>query len=106
MGFQKGRAKTGGRKPGVKNKTTQEIRDKIQLVLSNKIEELEADLEQMSEFKQWTILNAVAKYVMPQLSKSDDTVEHSGEINITVSFTDSQIDKPNDDAGLDIEEPF
>ncbi len=89
MPFQKGRAKTGGRQPGVKNKTTEQIRQKIQLVLSDKIDELAADLNTMSEFKQWTILNAIAKYVMPQLAKNDNQTDLSGEINITVSYADS-----------------
>lgn len=88
--FQKGDPKpvNSGRKKGVKNKSTQEIRDAIQKVLSNKIDELESDLELMSPFNQWQILDKVAKYFMPALSKSDDTLEHSGEIQINVSFTD------------------
>jgi len=92
MPFEKGRQKTGGRLPGVKNKSTQEIRDAIQKVLADKVDSLAEDLELMSEFKQWTILNAVAKYVLPQLSKSEDTVDHSGEVKITVSFSDSITD--------------
>ncbi len=85
-----------GRKPGVKNKTTQEIRDAIQKVLADKVDELADDLALMPEFKQWTILSAVAKYVMPQLAKNDDTVEHSGEINITVSYSDSDMNPTGD----------
>jgi|GEM_PF-3583954 len=99
MPFQKGREKTGGRVKGSKNKTTQEIRDALQKVLSNKIEDLEADLETMSEFKQWTILNSVAKFVLPTLNKNDDKVEHSGEININVNFSDDLgISETNDPA--------
>lgn len=96
MPFEKGREKTGGRKAGVTNKTTQEIRDKIQKVLSNRVEELDTDLSSMSEFKRWTILNAVAKYVLPALNKNEDTVEHSGQINITVSYSDSDTDALSD----------
>lgn len=90
MPFEKGKPKTGGRLPGVKNKTTQEIRDAIQKVLADKVEELADDLAVMPEFKQWTILSAVAKYVMPTLAKNIDTVEHSGEVkyNININFTD------------------
>ena len=47
------------------------------------------DLAVMNEFKQWTILNAVAKYVLPTLAKNEDTVEHTGEVKITVSFSDA-----------------
>ncbi|TWR26914.1 hypothetical protein FPZ42_07720 [Mucilaginibacter achroorhodeus] len=92
--FHKGQQKTGGRKKGTKNKTTQEIRDAIQLVLSDKVDQLAEDLAKMDKFKQWTILNAVAKYVLPTLNKNDDTVEHTGEININISFED--IDHKND----------
>lgn len=101
--FEKGRQKTGGRQKGTKNKTTQEIRDAIQKVLSSKVSELEADLETMSEFKQWQILQAVAKYVMPTLNKNDDKVEHSGEIKINVNFSDDLgISETKDDT----DEPF
>ncbi|TFF34400.1 hypothetical protein [Mucilaginibacter psychrotolerans] len=87
--FEKGREKTGGRKPGVKNKTTEEIRQAIQLVLSDKVDVLAEDLQAMSEFKQWQILNAVARYVLPALSKAEDKVEHSGEVNIVVTYEDT-----------------
>jgi hypothetical protein len=96
MPFEKGREKTGGRKPGVGNKTTQEIRDAIQLVLSKRIEELDADLDNMSEFKKWTLLNNVTKYVLPALAKNEDSIEHSGGIKITVNYADSEPDAFSD----------
>jgi hypothetical protein len=88
--FQKGDPKpvNSGRKPGVKNKTTQEIRDAIQKVLGDNVDGLEEDLSEMGSFKKWQILNAVAKYVLPTLNKNDDTVEHSGAIEIVVRFQD------------------
>ena len=50
MPFEKGRPKTGGRVKGSINKTTPEIREAIQKVMSNKIDELEADLEKIDVF--------------------------------------------------------
>ena|ERR1700712_1149064 len=88
MPFEKGKAKTGGRAKGVINKTTPEIREAIQKVMSAKIDELESDLEMMNPFQQWMILEKVAKYFMPALNKNEDTVEHSGVIKVTVSFVD------------------
>jgi hypothetical protein len=88
--FEKGKPKTGGRKPGVKNKTTAEIREKLQMVLSGMVEHFEEDLEEMNGFKRWQIASSVFKYIMPALSKSDDKVEHSGGYNITVSFEDNE----------------
>lgn len=95
--FQPGepRPANAGRKKGTPNKTTAEIKDAIQLVLSNKVDVLAEDLAKMNEFKQWTILNAVAKYVLPTYQKNDNSVEHSGEVNIKVSFEDGE--KPTDD---------
>ncbi|QEC78756.1 hypothetical protein [Mucilaginibacter ginsenosidivorax] len=87
-----------GRKPGVKNKTTQEIRDAIQKVLADKVDELADDLAMMPEFKQWTILSAVAKYVMPTLAKNDNDTTLSGEIkyNVNINFVDAHNDPTGD----------
>ena len=93
MPFEKGKpkpnGKTGGRLKGTLNKTTPEIREAIQKVMSAKIDELESDLEKMNAFQQWMILEKVAKYFMPALNKNENAVEHTGEINVTVSFLDS-----------------
>lgn len=98
-----GKFKTGdeklpnsGRKKGTPNKTTAEIREAIQKVLADKVDVLAADLANMTEFKQWTILNAVAKYVLPTLNKNDNDTNVSGEINITVSFDDADTDASSD----------
>ena len=82
--FTKGTPKpaNSGRKKGVKNKTTDEIRKALQQVLSNKVDELEKDLKTMSPFQQWMILDKVSNKVLPTLNKNDDAVTHSGEIKI------------------------
>jgi hypothetical protein len=103
MPFEKGRAKTGGRVPGVKNKTTEEIRSAIQLVLSDKVQELASDLAMMPEFKQWQILSAVAKFVLPALAKTENDTTLSGEVkyNVSINFVE------NDDApGADSPEAY
>ncbi len=89
MPFEKGKEKTGGRKPGVKNKTTDQIREAIGQVLSNKIDELADDLLTMSPFQQWMILDKVAKYRIPALNKNEDTVAHSGEVKVIVTYEDT-----------------
>ena len=97
MKFEKGREKTGGRKPGVKNKTNKEIREAIQMVLSDKVDELADDLLKMDKYKQWTILNAISKFILPTYNKNEDTVEHSGEIKISISFEDDTNSLPKKD---------
>jgi len=99
--FEKGQGKIGGRVKGTPNKTTQEIRDAIQNVLSNRIEQLDNDLNKMSPAQRWMILDKVTKYIMPALAKNDDKVEHSGEISINISYTDDI--QPNE-SDLDPEE--
>jgi hypothetical protein len=93
--FTKGNPKpaNSGRKKGVKNKTTDEIRKALQQVLSNKVDELAGDLKTMSPFQQWMILDKVSNKVLPTLNKNDDSIAHSGSIKITVSFDDLGEDK-------------
>lgn len=86
--YEKGKPKTGGRKKGVQNKTTEQIREQIKNVVSNKLDVFEADLATMSPFQQWQILEKVTKYFLPALNKNDDSVEHSGNISINISFDD------------------
>ncbi|RZJ82578.1 MAG: hypothetical protein EOO47_00070 [Flavobacterium sp.] len=90
--FTKGTPKppTSGRKKGVKNKTTEQIREQIKNVVSNKLDVFEADLQTMSPFQQWMILEKVTKYFLPALNKNDDSVTHSGNISINISFEDNE----------------
>ncbi|MGY4540060.1 hypothetical protein ACVW0P_004502 [Mucilaginibacter sp. UYNi724] len=50
----------------------------------------------MSPFQQWMIIDKVAKYRIPQLNKNEDTVAHSGEVKVTVTYVDSEA-APKDD---------
>jgi hypothetical protein len=86
--FETGKPKTGGRRKGTKNKTTDEIRKMYQMVLSKKVDQLEDHLDTMSPFQQWMVLDKLSNKVLPNLNDNKETVEHSGEIKINVSFTD------------------
>lgn len=79
-----------GRQKGTGNKTTAEIREAIQKVLANKVDELADDLAVMPEFKQWQILTGVAKYCLPALNKNENDTTLSGEIkyNVNINFVD------------------
>jgi len=35
------------------------------------------------------MIEKLTKFFLPALNKNEDTVEHTGEINVTVSFLDS-----------------
>ncbi|MES2265579.1 MAG: hypothetical protein V4520_02385 [Bacteroidota bacterium] len=43
----------------------------------------------MSPFQQWMILDKVAKYRIPALNKNEDTVAHSGEVKVIVTYEDT-----------------
>lgn len=77
-----------GRKKGTPNKSTEEIRKQIQNIVSKKLDVFEDDLSKMNPFQQWQILEKVTKYFLPALNKNDDTLTHTGGININVTFED------------------
>ena len=108
MAFKKGQDKIGGRIKGTPNKSTKQIRDAIQNVLGNRIEELDSDLSKMTTFQRWMILDKVTKYVMPALAKNDDKVEHSGELQINITYGDPEIKDSDPEQGNDMDEdmPF
>jgi hypothetical protein len=90
--YEKGKPKTGGRKKGTKNKTTDEIRMMYQMVLSKKVDQLEEHLETMSPFQQWILLDKLSNKVLPNLNKNDDSINHSGEIKIIVEYGSDEVE--------------
>lgn len=78
-----------GRPKGSPNRTTAEIREHIQKVIDGQYERLQADLDSMSPFQRTMMVEKLTKFFLPQLAKNEDTVEHSGDINITVSYLDN-----------------
>lgn len=47
------RTKTGGRKKGVCNVITTDIRDRLKIILTGQMENLEADLSDMRPMQRW-----------------------------------------------------
>lgn len=84
--YEKGKTKTGGRKKGVQNRTTEQIREYIKDIVDGELKTLPEDLKLMNKFQKWQILEKVTKYFLPQLAKNDDSINHSGEIKINISW--------------------
>jgi len=63
--------KTGGRKKGTPNKTTQEIRDKFSLLLSNNIDTLQNDINQLEPKDRIKTLIDISKFVIPTLKATE-----------------------------------
>lgn len=100
MGFQKGnkhafpKGKPGnpnGRPKGSPNRTTKEMKELIKKVIDGKLEEFESDLDKMSPVHKWNIIEKMAKYFLPTLSKSeiDGSIDVEGGLTIKVVYEDS-----------------
>ena len=92
MGKNKTSFKAGdgrsGRKPGSKNRTTEEIRQFIQRVVDSNLDGLEDDLLCMSPTNRWIILDKISKCFLPALTKNQNDNNNTGEMKITVEYVD------------------
>lgn len=86
--FSKGNKFGKGRPKGSPNKTTKEMKELLQSVLSERLDELQSDLDRMSPGTRWTVLDKLCKYVMPSLSKSEIEGNIDGDIKIKVVYDD------------------
>jgi hypothetical protein len=69
VSFTKETAPKTGRKLGTKNKSTQEMRDMIQMVTDKNIERLAEDLDLMSPTNRWMVLPKLAATLRQQLQR-------------------------------------
>ena len=82
------RKKTGGRKAGVPNKITSEIRDKISVLISGTIDTI--DVSTLTHFEKVKLLNALVQYVVPKLQSADYQIgSPDGQSGVTIKFVDS-----------------
>ncbi len=74
--------KTGGRQKGSPNKTTAEIRQFYQKLLSSNIELLQSDLDSLEPLQRVRILIELSKFVIPVLKATDLNIEGLKTSNI------------------------
>jgi hypothetical protein len=67
--------KTGGRQKGSPNKTTAEIRQFYQKLLSSNMELLQSDLDSLEPLQRVKILIELSKFVIPVLKATDLNIE-------------------------------
>jgi ABC-type transporter Mla subunit MlaD len=67
--------KTGGRTAGAVNKTTAEIRECFQNLVSDNLEQLNKDLNSLEPLQRLKVVIEIAKFVVPTLKATELTTE-------------------------------
>jgi hypothetical protein len=88
--------KTGGRTAGVVNKTTKEIREHFQNLVSDNLEQLDNDLKSLEPLQRLKMIIELSKFVVPTLKATELTTDIESRFNpITVTIVQAN-DTDND----------
>lgn len=66
-------AKTGGRTKGTVNKTTAEIREHYQKLVSDNLEQLDSDLKSLEPLQRLKMVVELSKFIVPTLKATELT---------------------------------
>jgi hypothetical protein len=105
--FTKGQPKapTAGRKKGTPNKKTVEVNDLLNRAMNVLANTLEQDVSAVNSSRRLQLFTDLFNYLKPKLSatsnKNEDSVNHSGEVIITVNFDGQNI---GNSKGVDLDE--
>ncbi|GAB3957141.1 hypothetical protein GCM10028805_48960 [Spirosoma harenae] len=83
MVFEKGREKTGGRKPGSTNKASTDIKSKIAALIDNQFDAIQTDLQTLEPKDRVAAYLKFMEYVLPK--------QREQKIDLS-TLTDEQID--------------
>ena len=82
--------KSGGRKKGVENKVTSDIREKFNQLLTDSLETISDDLKELSPKDRINALLQLSKFVIPQLKATELTNNNTFETpKINIVFSDN-----------------
>jgi len=89
--------KTGGRKKGVPNKTTKEIRESFQCFVEDNVDNFQEWLDRVAETnpaKAIELVNNMSEYILPKLSRSEikAEIEVTDEVDLS-KFSTSELKK-------------
>jgi hypothetical protein len=71
--------KFGGRTKGTPNKTTNDIREKYQLLIEETLEQLSEDIKALDPKERLKIIIELSKFVIPTLKATDLMIEENNE---------------------------
>jgi len=72
--------KTGGRNKGTPNKTTTEIREHFQTLISNNLDLLDNDLKDLKPIERLKMIIELSKFVIPVLKATELTTNQNTEV--------------------------
>jgi hypothetical protein len=88
--------KTGGRTAGAVNKTTAEIREHYQNLVSNNLEQLDNDLKSLEPLQRLKMIIELSKFVVPTLKATELTATGTDNGFKPITITIVRPDEYND----------
>lgn len=94
MARPKGVPKTGGRKKGVENKNTRDIKEAIRNLLESNLDNMTLWLKQIAAddpAKAMSLMKDLAEYCIPKLARTElqgDNKQQPPQTNITIKLAD------------------
>lgn len=83
------RLKTGGRMPGTQNKLSGDLRGKIQSIINDNIESVQADIDQLEPMQRLQILEKLMSYCVAKLQSQTIEIDMNQlseeQINLIIS---------------------
>jgi hypothetical protein len=80
--------KTGGRTKGAVNKTTTEIREHYQKLVSDNLEQLDSDLKSLEPLQRLKMIIELSKFIVPTLKATELTAgAENGFNHVVINFT-------------------
>jgi hypothetical protein len=87
--------KTGGRTAGAVNKTTSEIREQFQNLITNNLDQLNEDLSSLEPLQRLKMIIELSKFVVPTLKATELTTGTENGFN-PITITIVKPDEYND----------
>lgn len=108
--FQKGNKASPGRPPGAKGKTVMYVRTAVAEIMANNVPKLQQDLDRMSPFNRWQILDRLMKYFMPTLVVTPEEEERNNKLMIKVVYgkdeADTDVNQPATEVEIEGDEAY